>query len=104
MADYVSEGAIQTPFLEFRELLALYIKELESAWPERHSTDYYCLVYLRRVSKRAHACSSPRDVSASVRGLIRFYVDSIEPGSELGRRCEAVIEAHREALRLERRD
>lgn len=103
MADYVPEGAVQTPFLEFRELLARQIKELESTYPERYSTEYYCLMYFRRVSRRAHERTSPRDVSEVLRGLIRFYVDALEPGSALGRRCEAVIEAHREALRLERR-
>ena len=95
---------IQTPFLEFRELLARHIKEMEAQYLERYSIDWYLLRYLKRVSKRAMSTSSPRDVSNTVRGLIRFYVDSIEAGSTIGRRCEEVITFHRRAVRLQRRE
>ena len=93
---------IQTPFLEFIELLARHLKELEQAYPERYSTDWPFVRYLRRVAKRAMASTSPREVSGAMRGFLRFYVDSIDARSDLGARYVEVLEAHRRALRLER--
>ena len=95
---------IQTPFLEFRETLARHVKEMDEQYVERYSVDWFFLRYLKRVSKRAMSTSSPRDVNAAVRGLIRFYVDSIEVDSSLGRRCEEVIGFHRRAVRLHRQE
>ena len=48
--------------------------------------------------------SSPHEVSGAVRGLIRFYVDSIDAGSALGQRLEEVVSFHRRAVRLYRRE
>lgn len=94
---------IQTPYLEFREVLALHIKEIEAQYVERHSIDWYFSRYLKRVSKSAMSTSSPHEVSGAVRGLIRFYVDSIDAGSALGQRLEEVVSFHRRAVRLYRR-
>ncbi len=95
---------IQTPFLEFREILALHIKEIEAQYVERHSIDWYFLSYLKRVSKSAISTSSPHEVSGAVRGLTRFYVDSVDAGSTLGRRFEEVVSFHRRAVRLYQRE
>ena len=95
---------IQTPYLEFREVLALHIKEIEAQYVERHSIDWYFLRYLKRVSKIAMSTSSPHEANRAVRGLIRFYLDSIEAGSTLGRRFEEVVSFHRRAVRLYRRE
>ena len=93
---------VQTPYLEFRELLQQQVKELEKARPERYSTEWFYWRYVRRLSKRALAATSPRDLNGAMRGFIRFYVDSIEAPSALAERFEAVLSAHRHALRLER--
>ncbi len=95
---------IQTPFLEFREVLARHIKEMEAEYLERDSIDWYLLRYLKRISKRAMSTSAPNEVNAPVRGLIRFYVDSIDTGTAQEQRCEEVIEFHRRAVRLHRRE
>ncbi|MEM7540438.1 MAG: hypothetical protein AAF384_02510 [Pseudomonadota bacterium] len=97
-------GYIQTSFLEFRETLERHIKEMERDYPERYTTDWYFMRYLKRIDMHAHRVDSPRDVSGSMRGLLRFYVDSVEPGSTLAERFEEVLDAHRFALRTERRE
>jgi hypothetical protein len=95
---------IQTPFLEFREALARHIREMETQYVERHSIEWYLLHYMKRVSKRAMSTNSPAEVNGAVRGLVRFYVDSIDQDSSLGRRCAEVVGFHRRALRLYRRE
>ena len=94
---------IQTSFLEFRELVQRHVREIEIAQPERYTTEWFFLRYLRRLRSRAYGYDSPRECSSLMRGLTRFYVDSVEGVSPLGNRFEEILEAHRYALRTERR-
>ncbi len=92
---------VSSACVEFRETLARHIKELSRADPERHSVEWFFLRYLRRVAKRAEATAKASEVSAAIRGLMRFYVDSIAANSALTERFEDVLAAHRHALRAE---
>ena len=93
---------ISSAFVEFRELLQRHIKELERVYPERYSIEWFFLRYLRRVSKHAFAADSPKACSGAMRGLTRFYVDTIASDSDLEVLFEEVLESHRYALRMER--
>jgi hypothetical protein len=92
---------LPTAFVEFRAVLARQIKALNTQYPEPHSTTWFFLRYLRRVARRAEAGVSPRECNSAMRGLIRFYIDCIDPTSDLAWRFEEVLDAHRKALRYE---
>ena len=87
--------------VEFRATLARHIKPLQREDPERHSLEWFFLRYLKRVAERAHASPSAREVNGAMRGLTRFYVDSVTHNAVLTARFEAVLAAHRHALRAE---
>jgi hypothetical protein len=88
---------------EFRDLLRQHVRELEGAYPERYSQAWFFLRYVKRIRKRALANPSPRACSGLMRGLMRYFVDSIEEDSELATRFAQILECHRYALRTERR-
>ena len=92
---------VSSACVEFRETLARHIKELSRRDPERHSIEWFFLRYLKRVAKCAEATPKASEVSAAMRGMTRFYVDSIADDSELTERFEDVLAAHRHALRVE---
>ena len=92
---------VSSACVEFRETLARHIKELTRAEPERHSIEWFFLRYLKRVAKRAGATPQASEVSGAMRGLIRFYVDSVARNAALTERFEDVLAAHRHALRAE---
>jgi hypothetical protein len=94
--------AIPTAFVVFREVVQRHVKDLERATPERYSTTWFFLRYLRRVHKFAHGHDTPRAAGSAMRGLVRFYVDSITQDSDLAWRFEEVLDAHRGALRDDR--
>lgn len=88
-----------TGLVEFRAALARHIKDLERDFPERQSTAWFFLRYLQRMVRRAETIEAAGELSGAMRGLTRYYVDRIEPGSALAERFEDVLRAHREALR-----
>jgi hypothetical protein len=93
---------IQTPFLEFRELVARHIRELEKEDAPRYSGDWFFLRYLRRVHRQALRTEVPRGVDSAMRGLIRYYVDGVDAGSPLAGRFDEILRAHARACRLHR--
>ena len=101
MNTHLAMSFVPTAFVELRAVLARQIKDLSAQYPEPHSTTWFFLRYLRRVARRAEAGVSPRECNAAMRGLIRFYIDSIDPTSDLAWRFEEVLDAHRKALRCE---
>lgn len=94
---------LQTSFVEFRETLQQQIREIERNYPERYSKTWFFLRYLKRLQKRALEHHSPRACNSIMRGLTRYYVDSVDDDSPLVERFDIILEAHRYALRTERR-
>ena len=94
-------ASVSSACVEFRETLARHIKELTRSDPARHSLEWFFLRYLMRVAKRAEASPKASEVSSAIRGLTRFYVDSIADNAALTERFEDVLAAHRHALRAE---
>ena len=92
---------VSSACVEFRATLARHIKQLTRAAPERHSSEWFFLRYLKRVAKQAEATPHASEVSSAMRGLIRFYVDSVAHNAALAERFEDVLAAHRHALRAE---
>ncbi len=92
---------VSSACVEFRETLARHIKELTRADVERHGVEWFFLRYLRRVARVANASAKASDASGAMRGLTRFYVDSVSGNQDLGERFEDVLAAHRHALRAE---
>ncbi len=92
---------VSSACVEFRETLARHIKELMRGEPERHSIEWFFLRYLKRVAKRAEETPLASEASGAMRGLIRFYIDSIDQKADLTERFEDVLAAHRHALRVE---
>jgi len=97
----MSQVLVSSACVEFRETLARHIKQLTRSNPERHSVEWFFLLYLRRVAKRAEATPKASDASGAMRGLTRFYVDAIADNADLSERFENVLAAHRHALRAE---
>jgi hypothetical protein len=95
---------LQAHFDEFRLVVVRQIRELSRRRPADQSTEWYLLKYLRRIHAKVAVSTSPRDVENAVRALMRFYLDTVEDGSELEMRCKEVFKSHRRSLRLERRD
>ena len=91
---------VTTAWVEFREILARHIKELERGDPERLAVEWFFLRYLKRLEKHAQATAVADDLSGPMRGFIRFYVDTVDPRSALAERFERVLAAHRHALRM----
>ena len=63
--------------------------------------EWYFLRYLRRLATLAEATPHASDVNGAMRGLTRFYVDSLAQDPALAERFENVLAAHRHALRAE---
>lgn len=101
MSTHLPMRFLPTAFVELRAVLARQIKDLSAQYPEPHSTTWFFLRYLRRVARRADAGISPRECNGAMRGLIRFYIDCIDPTSDLAWRFEEILDAHRKALRSE---
>lgn len=93
---------LSTPLVELRALLARHIAEIERGYPDRHSTAWFFLRYLKRVQRHAEG-SSPRDCDRAIRALTRFYVDMDAAETDLARRFDEVYFAHRNAVLAERR-
>lgn len=93
---------ITSALVEFRELLATHIHDIERAYPERYSTEWFFLRYVKRVNRCAHGGDTPAACNGAMRGLTRFFVDQIEPDSDLAPRFDALLECHRYALRMQR--
>lgn len=75
------------------------IRFLDSAGPVVQSTEWYLLKYLHRIARNTEQPVSDHAVENSMRALLRFYVDAIDPVSELGQLCREIFEAHRHTLR-----
>jgi hypothetical protein len=93
---------LQTHFDEFRLVVATQIKELVALRPDADTTEWYLLKYFRRIHKKVIVSNSAREIENPMCALIRFYVDSIDEGSELEQRCKRVLQSHNRALRLDR--
>ena len=97
----MNQGFVSSAWVEFRETLARHIKALVGADAERYSIEWYFLRYLRRLARLAEATPHASEVNGAMRGLTRFYVDSLTQHPALAERFEDVLATHRHALRVE---
>ena len=97
----MKQGFVSSAWVEFRETLARHIKALTRADLERYSVAWFFLRYLQRLATLAQATPQASEVSGAMRGLTRFYVDCLAQNAALTERFEAVLAAHRHALRAE---
>ena len=95
---------LQIPFDEFRVVLVRHIKELTVLRPDDQTTAWYLLKYMRRIHAKVIVSTSPREVENTIRALLRFYLDAVDEGTDLERRCKEVMKFHRRSVRLERRE
>ena len=91
-------------FGDFRAVVTQHIKAIDAQNPEFQSTEWFLLKYLRRIEKNADQSAAPGEMENSVRALIRFYVDTIDEHSQLGRQCIHVYEEYRKTLRTKREE
>ena len=89
------------PMDEFREQVRRHVRELEESDPEPQSPEWFFLWYLYRLRKVAFADRSPRACSSVMRGLLRYFVDTIDEESPMAERFRDIYESHRHALRTE---
>jgi hypothetical protein len=87
-------------FGDFRIYVIEHIKAIEAQNPEHQSTEWFLLRYLGKIAKNSNPPTSPGKVEGSMRGLIRFYVDTIDENSELGDRCIKIYAEYRKTLRI----
>lgn len=87
-------------FGHFRTYVIEHIKMIEAQDPEYQSTAWFLLRYLRKIEKNTNPPTTPGRVEGCMRGLIRFYVDSIDEDSELGDCCKKVYAEYRKTLRF----
>lgn len=90
-------------FEDFRLLVLQHAREIESVVAGSHTPEWFLLRYLRRIARAAAEPDSPGRIEGSMRSLIRFYVDNLDAGSDLGQRCTLLYEEYRRTLR-ERRE
>jgi len=89
------------PMDEFRDKLRRHVRELEDSGLEPYSSEWFFLRYLYRLRTSALANRSPRACSSIMRGLLRYFVDSIDENSPMAERFGEIYESHRRALRTE---
>lgn len=87
-------------FGDFHEYVVGQIKELESIEIESHSTEWFLIRYLKKISKvTIEGNLEYSRVEGLMRALIRFYVDNIDEHSDLGDRCIKIHDKFRATLR-----
>ena len=91
-------------FGDFRVYVIEHIKAIEAQEPEHQSTEWFLLRYLRKIEKNSNLPTTPGKVEGCMRGLIRFYVDTIDENSELGDRCVKIYTEYRKTLRFSQED
>lgn len=89
-------------FGDFRRVVINHYKEIEAENPGFQSTEWFLLRYLRKIEKFTNPPTSPGKVEGSMRGFIRFYVDSVDEKSPLGERCINIYDEYRKTLRESR--
>jgi hypothetical protein len=87
-------------FGNFRIYVIEHIKAIEAQNPGHQSTEWFLLRYLGKIAKNSNPPTTPGRVEGSMRGLIRFYVDTIDENSELGDRCIKIYAEYRKTLRV----
>jgi hypothetical protein len=87
-------------FGNFRIYVIEHIKAIEAQNPGHQSTEWFLLRYLGKIAKNSNPPTTPGRVEGSMRGLIRFYVDTIDENSELGDRCIKIYAEYRKTLRF----
>jgi len=87
-------------FGDFRIYVIEHIKSIEAEDPEYQSTEWFLLRYLRKIEKNSNPPTTPGKIEGCMRGLIRFYVDTIDENSELGDRCVKIYAEYRKTLRF----
>ena len=87
-------------FGDFRIYGIEHIRAIEAQSPEYQSTEWFLLRYLRKIEKNSNPPTTPGRVEGCMRGLIRFYVDTIDEDSALGDRCKKVYAEYRKTLRF----
>ena len=92
------------PMDEFRDQLRRHVRELEESDLEPHSVEWFFLWYLYRLRKAALANRSPRACSSIMKGLLRYFVDSVDEHSSMAERFREVYDSHRYAMRNEHLD
>jgi len=85
-------------FGDFRIYVIEHIKSIEAEDPEYQSTAWFLLRYLRKIVKNSNPPTTPGKVEGCMRGLIRFYVDTIDEDSEMGDRCLKIYAEYRKTL------
>ncbi len=91
-------------FGDFRVYVIEHIKAIEILDPEHQSVEWFLLRYLRKIEKSSNPPTTPGKVEGCMRGLIRFYVDTIDENSELGDRCVKIYSEYRKTLRINQED
>ncbi len=91
-------------FGDFRVYVIEHINAIEAQDPEYQSTAWFLLRYLRKIAKNSNPPTTPGKVEGCMRGLIRFYVDTIDEHSELGDRCMKIYAEYRKTLRFSQED
>ncbi len=87
-------------FGDFRIYVIEHIRSIEAEDPEYQSTQWFLLRYLRNIAKNSNPPTTPGKVEGCMRGLIRFYVDTIDEHSEMGDRCLKIYAEYRKTLRF----
>jgi hypothetical protein len=92
------------PMDEFRDQIRQHVRELEESDLEPYSNEWFFLRYLYRLRKTALANRSPRACSSIMKGLLRFFIDSIDERSSMAERFRDIHESYRHALRTDHLD
>lgn len=91
-------------FGDFRAFVIQHIKKIEKLDYEADSIEWFLLRYLRRLVKSTEINDAPGRVEGTMRSLVRFYIDNIDPQSELGDQCMKIYEEYRKTLRNSQTD
>lgn len=62
--------------------------------PDRYSTYWFFLRYVRRLLKIIESLNEPRQLDPTIRGITRFYIDLENPSTLISEQFESIRAAH----------
>ena len=74
----------------FRSLLKQMLDDATKNPPERYSTRWFFLRYVRRLLQLSKKTVLPKDLDSTVRGITRFYIDLEQPSYSITESFESI--------------
>ena len=78
----------------FQSLLKQIYDTSRETPPDRYSTYWFFLRYVRRLLKTIESLNEPKQLDPTIRGITRFYVDLDNPSTLISEQFESIRAAY----------